>query len=114
MTGLENIDCVLKDELEVFLAAKPTPKSDVLATYEIEYSAQDEGGEKYSKIRTVHIGMLAFGFALFSGCRPAGVLLYVQLYVQCMRRHQRSRLKVESMCATSKASPIMISALMPQ
>ena len=57
VTGLEDIDCMVKDELEIYLAAKPTPKSDVLATYEIEYSAQDEGGEKYSKIRTVHIGM---------------------------------------------------------
>ena len=57
VTGLKNIDCMVKDALKVYLAAKPTPKSDVLATYEIEYSAQDEGGEKFSKIRTVHIGM---------------------------------------------------------
>ena len=56
MTGLKNIDCVVKNALKVYLAAKPTPKSDVLATYEIEYSAQDKTGDKYSAKRILHIG----------------------------------------------------------
>ena len=56
MTGLKNIDCVVKDELKVYLDAKPPPKSDVLATYEIEYSAQDKTGDKYSSKRILHIG----------------------------------------------------------
>ena len=56
MTGLKNIDCMVKDALKVYLAAKPTPKSDVLATYEIEYSAQDKAGDKNPANRTLHIG----------------------------------------------------------
>ena len=55
VTGLEDIDCMVKDELEIYLAAKPTPKSDVLATYEIEYSTQFRG-DKYSAKRILHIG----------------------------------------------------------
>ena len=57
VTGLEKIDCMAEDALNTYLDVNRNPTSDVLATYEIEYSAQDEGGEKYSKIRTVHIGM---------------------------------------------------------
>ena len=56
MTGLKNIDCVLKDELEIYLDTKSTPESDVLAIYELEYSAQDKAGKKNPANRTLHIG----------------------------------------------------------
>ena len=54
MTGLENIDCVLKDELEVYLDTNS--ESDVLAIYELEYSVQDKAGNKNPANRTLHIG----------------------------------------------------------
>ena len=59
VTGLENIDCMVENTLKVYLDAKPTPKSDVLATYEIEYSAQFRG-DKYSAKRILHIGTCPF------------------------------------------------------
>ena len=52
MTGLENIDCMVVDKLEAYMGAKQPPSSDVLATYEIEYSAKDSATKK----RTIHIG----------------------------------------------------------
>ena len=55
VTGLENIDSMVEGKLHAYLSAQPTPSSDVLATYEIEYSAQDATG-KHSAKRTVHIG----------------------------------------------------------
>ena len=56
VTGLENIDFMVEDELSAYVSAQPTPSSDVLATYEIEYSTKDATGKKFSTTRTVYIG----------------------------------------------------------
>ena len=55
VTG-DKIDYMVEDKLEAYTNAKVPPSSDVLATYETEYSVYDEAGEKHSAKRTVHIG----------------------------------------------------------
>ena len=50
VSGLEFIDYMAKDELIAYLK-DPAPLSNVLATYEIEYSAK-----RMTAKRTVHIG----------------------------------------------------------
>ena len=46
---------MVQEKRKVYLHAEPTPSSDVLATFEIEYSVQDEAGTHSAK-RIVHIG----------------------------------------------------------
>ena len=55
VVGLESIDYMLEDKLNAYMNAESTPSSDVLATYEVDYSAQDASGTQSAK-RTVHIG----------------------------------------------------------
>ena len=99
---------MVEDELKVYLDANPTPESDVLATYEFEYSAKDKAGVTHSAKRILDIGTcrrdnvcvclwLEIVDELAARIGPNPVIQYYviarifYMHVQYMRRRQRSR-----------------------